>query len=281
MTHPTLPGLADESVVDARQTIDRTRKWLEQSSDAQRSALDLQLVGCPQFWGGPCNLAHYLLHLLTSLPAAKHCAQDLTTVAQNLVESLARAIDHIQAESQLRHAMLGLLGIVLDAFAELDWTAVVGVEKHDSVVSTAARLLIDMVWRKSCEIKIAVGILGRVARRGGSCGFAIAVVMAGAVVAKLNEELHDPFAGLAVSGAFPFNETKTLVERSLHTMLAIDELEAIRDIDTILVTPLSAMLGVLLERTSEDSANEHLIELEVAATQLYRWCYEAVHGPLA
>ncbi|SPO32441.1 uncharacterized protein UTRI_04185 [Ustilago trichophora] len=124
----------DESVVDARQTIDRTRKWLEQSSDAQRSALDLQLVGCPQFW-------------------------DLTTVAQNLVESLARAIDHIQAESQLRHAMLGLLGIVLDAFAELDWTAVVGVEKHDSVVSTAARLLIDMVWRKSCEIKIAVGIL--------------------------------------------------------------------------------------------------------------------------
>lgn len=236
-------------------------------------ALDRDLVSEPWFWGGPCDLTCKFLCALEALHAGQDCVDAIAETARSLVDSLeAAAAENASDDPHLGATMLSLLGIVLDAFAELNW-ADPEAGSGASFESRAARLLVEMVWRTEQEAKVAAGILDRLKARGGEFGFEVAAEIASAVVARVAEEVHHSFQ---VEGDGPLIGIEATFRSCLDAMLALDEAKAIETIDLELLKPLSSLLSTILERTSVGSSYDFLAELDTVATRLFDLCCEAV-----
>ena len=201
-------------------------------------------------------------------------------MAHILVDSLERAVGDAENGAEQRTAILGLLGILLDAFAELQQTEAAA-QTGVSIGSKTARLLVEVIWHGDDELKVAVGILERLEARGGTFSFRVAAEMASIVVSRLAKELDDDGGPGSALRVCALEGIATLFDSGLSMMLAVDDTRAMKVIDTTLLPPLSSLLSLLLARTVDKDVHDRLLELDVTATRLYKLCYEAVNGPLA
>ncbi|KAJ1036692.1 hypothetical protein NDA10_005113 [Ustilago hordei] len=108
------PLESEQDREDARHTIDRARRWLEESTAEQREALDLQLVSEPWFFGGPCALTTQFLTCILEENSGAGSADEMATVLKPF-DSLEVATDNPTDRGEMRFAILRLLAILLDA----------------------------------------------------------------------------------------------------------------------------------------------------------------------
>lgn len=271
-----MPSLvSEEPSVDARHTIDSTRQWIEHSSASQRFQFDQELIRHPEKWGGPFELTGRLLSLLRALHAnSDNGTEQLDKVAHLLVESLERAAETVYPGSVQRLYILGLLGIFLDASAELGWQAM---ESKTYLFRLAVGLLVDLIWRDEESGKIAVGFLDRIAMRDGSFASKVAAMLPSAILVRLSREANDPYAAVDVQGAGRLMPIATIFEICLSMMISSSSFEdAARYIQSNLLDPLSTLLSKMLERTIEDPSDEHIAELDTVSTRLYDLCDKAL-----
>ncbi|SNX85937.1 uncharacterized protein MEPE_04646 [Melanopsichium pennsylvanicum] len=260
--------------IDARHTIDTLRKWLEIALSAERDDLDRRLIGYPEFWGGPCALTIRLLFRLAAFHEGEACGEELTKAAHVVLDSLERASETVKDGSGEVKTVMGLLGILLDAFAGINWAekTIIG---ELTLADRAARLLGDLIWcRDEMVLKIALGILHRLKARGRMWSFAIAEQVSAAIVDKLAAELDRTKVDMSES---PLMSLGVAFETCLDILREIDEARAIFVIQEDFLNPLSSLLSRILERTVHSSSEEHLAELDAISTGLYNLCYDAVH----
>lgn len=95
--------LTDEPAIDARHTIDSTRRWTVLSSASERHALDQELIKYPELWEGPFELTSKLLSSMVALRSSDDVQmQELVDVVQNLAESLEEAAVAVEKDSLQR-----------------------------------------------------------------------------------------------------------------------------------------------------------------------------------
>ncbi|TKY84525.1 hypothetical protein EX895_006427 [Sporisorium graminicola] len=266
----------EELAIDARYTIDSTRSWIELSSASERRALDQDLGVHSGAWDGPYELTSRLLTMLMVLHTdGETCVKEVDNVAHLLFDSLKRAAESAGAGSTQLLDILFLLGILLDAFAELTKA---GNEDQTDLIRSIASLLVITVWRDHERAKIAVGFLNRIVARDASFKGKLAANTASAIVSLLSLEADCPYAGVDVKNAGPLMFVAAIFRNCLGVMLESAYADAIECIASALFEPLSHLLRRLIERTREAPADEHTTELEMVATTLYDTCDKALRG---
>ena len=264
--------LAEEKSIDARHTIDRTRRWIELSTAPQRQALDQTLVAHPQIWTGPFELTSTLLTLLRLLHADRGPGfKEVLRVAHLLVESLESAAKKVVDDSQSRIYAIELLGILVDAFAELGWNDAVAVIEMRLTIRVV-QLVVDLVWRDEQGVKIAAGIIDRVGARGGTFAFVVVANIASTIVAKLAHLADNLHAAVHAEDPEPLVSITSVFRVCLDVMLEICFENAKASIQNALHKPLSSLLDRMLERTIDDPSDERAAELDCVVTKLYDLC---------
>ncbi|CBQ73853.1 conserved hypothetical protein [Sporisorium reilianum SRZ2] len=267
-----------EFAIDARHTIDSTRRWIELSSASERTALDQDLVDHPDASSGPVELTSRLLVLLMVLHTDNEtCVEEVDSVAHLLVESLERAAESAADGSMQLLGILALLGILLDAFAELNWLDAT-CEDGSDLFTRAARLLVNLVWRDHELVKMAVGILNRIVARDAAFTVSFAAETASAILTGLLREANNPFAAVHVEDAGPLVSVAAIFRDCLGTMLETRYEDAIVFIEHALLEPLSCLLRRLIECAFEAPGDEHVAELDRVATMLFDVCDKALQG---
>lgn len=185
------------------------------------------------------------------------------------------AAETIAVGSSHYKSVLELLGILLDAFAELDWAAT-ALYNGEPIEVTAARLFVDVVWRKDEEAEVAVGILDRLALRAGAFALRVAFDIARTILAKLRNELDDPYAAIFAGRESRLQSIEPIFEACLNIMWSSEDADASRAIEDALLKPLSVLLGQILERTVNEPSDDHLAQLDATATRLYDLCDQAL-----
>ena len=233
--------------------------------------LDKQLV--PKLWmmSGPCEMTSQLLTILATEASSQDCSDDPFEVANDILGALSRV------ETDAPCAVLGLLGILLDAMAELGCLDVSS-DREVAFRDTAVMTLIRTIWRRDKEIRIAAGILERLEARHGGLGFAVSASGAHFVISELVREAESPEQMAIVCGADPLEGVSTFFGFCLRVMQKVDEPRALDTIHDTLMRPLSVLLSTLLERTTQVAMDKRLEELDVVATCLYDHCCQIVHS---
>lgn len=262
---------AEERFVDARHTIDCMRLQIETSTDADRFEFDQELVQHPDFFGGPCDLTSRLLSLLVVLHNDDEFGLEAyAKIANLLVGSLERATELAASDKQQRPHLLALLGLLFDATAELEGRGTkVGIAAN--LTSRGGRILANLIWRDETQIRMATGILDRVRARSQSVGCSVAAAIALAIIEKLEQELDDAFAGIAVGGASPLMPISSIFG-SCVGIVSCGGRDAWSFIETSFLKPLSWMMGEVLGCAVEHPGNDHIAELDRVATALYDLC---------
>ncbi|CDW98765.1 hypothetical protein [Sporisorium scitamineum] len=267
-----------EGAIDARHTIDSTRRWIELSSASERAALDQGLDAYAEVWNGPFELTSRLLVLLMVLHTdGETCVKEVDKVARLLIEALDRAAGNSIVGSLQRLDILVLLGILIDSFAEFKWQAAGG-ENGTNLVGRAVRLLVNSIWRDHELVKVAIGILNRIVARDASFTWILAADTASAILSGLSLEIECRGDDIDFQNAGPLVSVTAIFRDCLGMMLESCYEDTIGYIANALFEPLSCLLSRLLERTIEAPADEHTAELDKVATMLYDICDKALHG---
>lgn len=266
--------LTDEPAIDARHTIDSTRRWTVLSSASERHALDQELIKYPELWEGPFELTSKLLSSMVALRSSDDVQmQELVDVVQNLAESLEEAAVAVEKDSLQRLYILGLLGVFFEALTELTWQLM---QLSTELVNWGGQLLVDLIWRDQEQIKIAIGVLERLGERDSAFASNLATNVAFSILARLRREIDDPFAALDVHGSDRLVSISTIFESCLTLMLASSHEDANNIIQDRFLKTLSPFLSLVLERTIEDPSDEHVAELDIVSTKLYDLCDKAL-----
>lgn len=269
---------SDEPSIDARYTIDSTRKWLELAVPTEQAVHDQQLVSDAWLQNEPCQMTRRFLSALRVLHAGEGSEDEVVETARLLFNRLEVAAEDALDLGSQRATVLALLGILLDGLAELGWDELFDCDAH--LKSRAAYLLTEMIWREKEEARIAAGILERLHARGCGFCFEIAAETAANILVKITKELDDPCVIPVVQGDSPLWEVGSIFQQCLDTMYLMDAKRAAETIDRDLLKQTSALLTTMLERTANTYGDEHLAELDAAATRLFDICCDAARGSL-
>ncbi|KAJ1022798.1 hypothetical protein NDA18_005131 [Ustilago nuda] len=260
---------------DARHTIDRARRWLEESTAEQREALDLQLVSEPWFFGGPCALTTQFLTCILEENSGAGSADETATVLKLLFDSLEVATDNPTDRGEMRFAILRLLAILLDALDEIglvDRHSAQGIERLDDDTQyqlRVARLLVNLVWRApEAYVKSAAGIFDRLRERD-ILSWHLSYAVTQAILDMLRYDIS------------AYRETKpavdpgllcgidVLFQSSIDMFMQLVNNDIAQDIEAHLLEPLSRMMNSLLQLTAASPDDQFLAELDAVATKLY------------
>lgn len=200
---------------------------------------------------------------LLTLLRLEHADKEVVRVAHLLVDSLERASKSVYA--------VGLLGILLDAFAELGWNEAVVVSEMRLTVRMV-ELFMDLVWRDEEQARIAAGVLERIGARGGTFAFVLVADVASAILGRLEQEADASYAAKRVEDAGPLVSITTIFRVCLDVLLDICYENAKAYVQEKLHKPLSSLLSKMLERTIEDPTDERVAELDSVVTKLYDLC---------
>lgn len=230
------------------------------------------------FWRGPCDWTCKLLDMIAALHAGEDVRGAVKSVAGRLVESFEAASASASPLGEARPTVLAILGICVDALAEIDWNEEATDEAPLSL--RFAQLLTDVLWHsREDEFKIVAGILERLLARGSTFSFNTAGEMAAAIVDKLGRELRysrevapDGEAERFASGI------DTVFGLCLRVVLAIDTENAVQATRYDLLEPLLALLKPVLEFTAENDGDDQVVQLDSLATRLFERCSRVVDG---
>ncbi len=230
------------------------------------------------FWGGPCDWTYKLLDTIAALHAGEDVRGAVKNVAGRLVESLEAASASASPLGEARPTALAILGICVDALAEIDWDEEATDEAPLSL--RFAQLLTDVLWHSlEGEFKIVAGILERLLARGSTFSFNAAGEMAETIVDKLGRELRYS-RELAPDGEAEQFATgiDTVFGSCLQVMLSIDMEDAMHAIRYDLLESLLALLKPMLEFTADNDGDDQVVQLDSLATRLFDRCSRVVDG---
>ncbi|KAJ9479965.1 hypothetical protein PHBOTO_003715 [Pseudozyma hubeiensis] len=266
--------IAEERSIDACHTIDIARTFIETSSGCDLRALDRNLIESSNFCRGPFELTKGWVSLLLVL----HCSEadvgeEVDKLAHHLLESLERAAGAVEHGPVQQVSVLGLLGIVFDAWAELGWQVM---ESRTDLVGSAVRLLVDIVWRNQGHVKIAIGFLERIDARDQVFASSVAADVASSILSRLTQEAGDPRSPVRGQGAGQLVSIVGFFQICLDMMLAISYQDAASYIRNYFLDSLSELMSLVLEQTIGHPREEHVAELDMVSTELYELCDRAL-----
>lgn len=262
--------IVEERSIDACHTIDIARRFIETSSACDLRALDRDWIESANFFRGPFELTKRWVSLLLVLHSSEiDVGEEIDNLAHLLLESLKAADGAVEHGSVQQVSVLGLLGIVFDAWAELGWQEM---ESRTDLVGSAVRLLVDIVWRNQGHVKIAIGFLERIDARDRVFASSVAADVASSILSRLTQEAGEPRSAVRGQGAGQLVSIVGFFQICLDMMLAISYEDAASYIRNYFLDSLSQLMSLVLEQTIGHPRGEHVAELDMVSTELYELC---------